>query len=90
MATNVTLTVVTVLKDPASGGQEFWNNDSARSLYLKQSEIIGASAYYSQVNGKVLPGIIQIMINNVLTIPGSVLTVTDSMETIMAYMDANP
>ena len=27
MATNVTLTVVTVLKDPAPDGQEFWNND---------------------------------------------------------------
>tara|TARA_R110000796_G_scaffold46369_2_gene112059 strand:+ start:3899 stop:4171 length:273 start_codon:yes stop_codon:yes gene_type:complete len=90
MATNVILTVVTVLKDPAPDGQEFWNNDSARSLYLKQSEIIGASAYYSQVNGKVIPGIIQIMINNVVTIPGTALTVTDSMETITEYMDANP
>ena len=67
MATNVTLTVVTVLKDPAPDGQEFWNNDSARSLYLKQSEIIGASAYYSQVNGKVIPGIIQIMIDLILS-----------------------
>ena len=90
MATNVTLTAVTILKDPAINGQEFWNEDSARSLYLKQSEIIGVSAYYSLINKAIIPGIVQIMINNVPTMQPISLIVTDTIETITEYMDANP
>jgi hypothetical protein len=84
MATNITLTTVTILTD-SPGGEQYWNDNTATPFYITQLQIVGVSAYYSTVNKGFLSGIVRVLLNN-----GIELIVTDSYSTIQGYMDTNP
>ena len=84
MATNITLTTVSILID-SPGGEQYWNNNTATPFYITQLQIVGVSAYYSTVNRGFLPGIVKILLSS-----GIELIVTDSYSTIQGYMDTNP
>jgi hypothetical protein len=84
MATNVTLTTVTILTDNP-GGEQYWNSNTATPFYITQSQIVGVSAYYSTINKNFLPGVVRVLLSS-----GLELIVTDSYSIIQGYMNTNP